>query len=268
MTSLSLRSSHSRRIALFVNHRPGLLIARYLLSLNTSDEIVALCISGQNKDIDQAILNECNLNADSVFVGKQDYSNSEVLHRFSKLNPDVIITVYWPWLLPEAVYSICDITINFHPSLLPANRGWYPHVHNLINGDSAGVTLHQLASEPDSGSVWAQKKVDILPTDTAFTLYERLQEEIVTLFVSKWPDIREGKLEPCPQAELAAVPSYNKKNALQGIDRIELDETTTARLLLNKLRARTFGQTGFAYFDDNQGRVYVRIDLSFNSLFG
>jgi methionyl-tRNA formyltransferase len=268
MTSFPLPTGHSRRIALFANHLPGLEVARYLRFLDTPDQIVALFLCDQNPDVDKLILDECRLESDRVFVGKQDFSNPQVLDKFSKLNPDVIICVYWPWLLPEAVYSSCDITINFHPALLPANRGWYPHVHNLINGDSAGVTLHQLAPEADSGSVWAQKEVDVLSTDTAFDLYQRLQSEIVSLFTSKWLDIREGWLVPIAQSELSAIPSYNKKNALQEIDVIDLDGPTTARRLLNKLRARTFGNKGFAYFDDEQGRIYVRIELSHDSCFG
>jgi len=261
-------TSYSRRIALFANHLPGLEVTRYLLSLNTSDQIVALCLCDHNPELDRLILDECGLEPDSIFVGKQDFSKPEVLDKFSRLDPDIIICVYWPWLLPESIYSSCDITINFHPALLPANRGWYPHVHNLINGDSAGVTLHQLAPGADTGSVWAQKEVDVFPTDTALNLYERLQKEIVSLFISTWLDIREGRLHPIPQDEISAIPSYNKKSILHEIDMIALDEPTTARQVLNKLRARTFGNRGFAYFDDGQGRVYVRIELSHDSYFG
>jgi methionyl-tRNA formyltransferase len=267
MTASALTTAHSRRIALFANHLPGLEVARYLMSLDTPDKIVALCLCDQNPQIDKLILDECRLEEDRVFVGRQDFSSVQVVESFAKLNPDVIICVYWPWLLPESIYSFCDITINFHPALLPANRGWYPHVHNLINGDSAGVTLHQLSPEADSGSVWAQKVVDVFPADTALNLYERLQNEIVALFVSNWPDIREGKIDPVSQADLSAVPSYNKKNVLQEIDIIHLDEPTTARKIIDKLRARTFGDRGYAYFIDEQGPVYVRIELSRNSSF-
>ena len=267
MISSALQSAHSRRIALFANHLPGLEVARYLMSLDTPDQIVALCLCDQYPEIDKLILDECPLGDDRVFVGRQDFSSAQVVDSFVKLNPDVIICVYWPWLLPESIYSFCDITINFHPALLPANRGWYPHVHNLINGDAAGVTLHQLATEADSGSVWAQKVVDVFPTDTAFNLYERLQNEIVALFISNWPDIREGKIDLVSQSDLSAAPSYNKKNALRGIDIIHLDEPTTARKIIDKLRARTFGDTGYAYFNDAQGPVYLRIELSRNSRF-
>jgi len=261
MNSSPILTSSSRRIALFASHLPGLDVARYLAS-SKCDQIVALCLCNQNPQIDKLILDECGLDANSVFIGKQDYSNPSVLERFYRLNPDVIICVYWPWLLPEIVYCPCDITINFHPAMLPANRGWYPHVHNLINGDSAGVTLHQLSVHPDSGPIWAQKEVDTLPTDTAFDLYMRLQKAIVELFLEKWPDIRDGKLRPFPQSESYTAPSYNRKNVLDEIDVIDLDAPTTPRKILNKLRARTFGNRGFAYFDDDQGRVYVRIELS------
>ncbi|MCP9808656.1 hypothetical protein KBY58_04330 [Cyanobium sp. HWJ4-Hawea] len=94
-------------------------VARYLSSSNSA-QIVALCLCDQNPQTDKQIEAECGLVASSVFYGKQDYSDPLVLDSFSRLNPDVIICVYWPWLLPENVYSSCDITINFHPALLPA----------------------------------------------------------------------------------------------------------------------------------------------------
>nr|WP_255003160.1 hypothetical protein [Cyanobium sp. HWJ4-Hawea] len=70
-----------------------------------------------------------------------------------------------------------------------------------------------------------------------------------------------------PQNILTAGSSYNRKSAIEAIDCISLDKPTTARNVLNILRARTFGNRGFAYFDDDQGRVYVRIELSRESSF-
>ena len=204
----------------------------------------------------------CKLDKKAIFKGKQDYSNPIVLKELKRHNADTVICVYWPWILPKDVYTDCDVTINFHPALLPANKGWYPHVHNLINGDQAGVTLHQLAEKADTGAIWAQRSVDILATDTAYELYMRLQDEIVNLFIKKWPDIREKKIIPLEQSGMASRSSYNRKDSLDQIDNIELDKVTTAKNFINLLRARSFNNRGFAYFDSAEGRIYVQIQLS------
>ena len=267
MNPPSLFAKGPKKIALFANHQAGLRVAQFLQSQSEPDQIVALSLCDLNPEVDNLILDVCRLEPECVFIGYQDFSQPDVFQRFSSLQPDVIICVYWPWLLPASIYSECDLTINFHPALLPANRGWYPHVHNIINGDLAGVTLHELAPEADSGAIWAQKIVDVLSTDTADTLYYRLQEEIVSLFERKWPLIRDGMVNPIPQCESSVTPTYNKKNILKQLDAIKLDEPTTARHVINVLRARTFGARGFAHYEDDQGLVYVRIELSRSSAF-
>ena len=60
-------------------------------------------------------------------------------------------------LLNKKLYSLSEKTINFHPSLLPSYRGWYPHVHNIIDKTQCGVTLHELNEGADTGKIWIQK---------------------------------------------------------------------------------------------------------------
>lgn len=45
------------------------------------------------------------------------------------------------------------------------------------------------------------------------------------------------------------------------MDRIELDRYYTGAEIINILRARTFGEKGFAYFDSSQGKVFISIKL-------
>ena len=72
-------------------------------------------------------------------------------------------------------------TINIHPSLLPRHggRGMYgTHVHAavLASGDhESGCTVHQVAGAYDSGTVIAQRRVPVLPGDTAESLQQRVQ---------------------------------------------------------------------------------------------
>ena len=78
-----------------------------------------------------------------------------------------MISVFWPWLFSSRIYQAVRLTVNFYPSLLPINRGWFPHVHSLVDGSASGVTPHQIEAGADTGVIWVQKIVLHRPTDTA-----------------------------------------------------------------------------------------------------
>ena len=42
--------------------------------------------------------------------------------------------------------------INVHPALLPVNRGWYTHVHSILDGTPTGVTLHAVSAATGDGT--------------------------------------------------------------------------------------------------------------------
>ena len=56
-------------------------------------------------------------------------------------------------------------SLNFHPSPLPKDRGWYPHVHQIRNNNDSGVTLHVIDEKLDSGEIWKQKNKAQLSTN-------------------------------------------------------------------------------------------------------
>lgn len=70
--------------------------------------------------------------------------------------------------------------INLHPALLPKFGGegmWGHHVHEavLAAGEAeSGCTIHLVDSGCDTGEILLQKKVPVLPGDTAESLYGRI----------------------------------------------------------------------------------------------
>ena len=70
--------------------------------------------------------------------------------------------------------------LNIHPALLPAygGKGMYGHhVHEavLAAGETeTGCTVHHVSDEYDAGSIIAQSRVPVLPTDTPDTLAARV----------------------------------------------------------------------------------------------
>lgn len=73
--------------------------------------------------------------------------------------------------------------INLHPALLPKFGGkgmWGHHVHEavLASGDAeSGCTVHLVDSGCDTGAILLQRRVPVIPGDTADTLAERIHAE-------------------------------------------------------------------------------------------
>jgi methionyl-tRNA formyltransferase len=79
-------------------------------------------------------------------------------------------------MLPEVVWQMPEYgTLNLHASLLPQYRGAAPINHAIINGETeTGLTTFFIEKEIDTGKIILVRKLDILPTDDAGTLHDRL----------------------------------------------------------------------------------------------
>lgn len=248
------------RIALFANHDPGLEIARYLSEHSDHNIVAALYLPGENPEHDRKIESALADKKCPVFRGPDIIKQADHTAWFKTQAFDFIICVYWPWLLRKEIFASVKSTLNFHPALLPINRGWFPHVHSLVDGSKTGVTLHRIEEGADTGAVWVQREVPIIATDTAKEIYERLQIEIVKLFKLHWDEIRRHKIEATAQDK--SVANYHAKKEIDSLDHIDLDQATTARELINRLRARSFGSRGFAYYEEHGEKIFLKISLS------
>ena len=68
--------------------------------------------------------------------------------------------------------------LNVHPSLLPAHKGLHPQQQALHAGDrESGCTVHWVIPELDDGPAILQRRVPVLPGDTADSLAARILVE-------------------------------------------------------------------------------------------
>ena len=248
---------HDCNIALMLSHDTGLAIAEFFS--NRKFENIAAVYFEEEGEYSEKVCGLLGVDAERVFYGKEISSSSAHIDWIKEQNVDFVITVYWPWLLGSEYLAAIKDSVNFHPALLPVNRGWYPHVHSLIDESPAGVTLHRISEGADEGDVWIQKEIYIALNETAKDIYLRLQSEIVNLFVETWEKISLGQISPVKQDESSAI--YHSKNELNSLDKIEFDGLS-ARQLFNLLRARSFGQKGFAYFEIDGKKNYLNLRIS------
>lgn len=100
----------------------------------------------------------------------------QVIDVIEPIKPDLLITASFGVKIPlrtieKATYG----GINIHPSLLPRWRGADPVPWAILSGDhQIGVSVVTLSKEFDKGTILAQKKVPILPTDTSDPLRTKL----------------------------------------------------------------------------------------------
>ena len=143
-----------RQISLVVSNNPN----AYALKRAEANHIETYII--QNKNFTQ-----------------RDLELSDVL---SKYSIDLIVLAgYLKMIGPNLLekYTI----INTHPSLLPkyGGKGMHGmHVHEaVINAQEkySGATIHFVNQEYDTGNIISQTKVEVLPSDTAETLSQKVQ---------------------------------------------------------------------------------------------
>ncbi len=82
--------------------------------------------------------------------------------------------------------------INIHPSYLPYNRGASPNLWSWYDDTPKGVSIIQIDRSIDGGPLLGRRLVEMCPTDTLATSYERLRKAAGALFFNMWPRIREG----------------------------------------------------------------------------
>ncbi len=150
--------------------------------------------------------------------------------------------------------------INVHPGFNPYNRGWYPQVFSILNKFPAGATIHEIDEYLDHGNIIVQKEVKIFAWDTSFTLYARvLQTEIELLSdnLQKILDISYTTIKPIREGNL------NLKKDFKNLQTFELDQLTTGRELIDKMRALTHDNYRNLYFRDSETgkKVYIKITL-------
>lgn len=104
----------------------------------------------------------------------------ELSHILSKYSIDLIVLAgYLKMIGPNLLekYTI----INTHPSLLPkyGGKGMHGmHVHEAVieaHEKYSGATIHFVNQEYDKGNIISQTQVEILPSDTAETLSQKVQ---------------------------------------------------------------------------------------------
>ena len=126
---------------------------------------------------------------EGIFLSPKDFEKrsdfeAAFLDKMKELNPDLIVLAGFLVNIPmEMVQKYPNKIINIHPSLIPSfcGVGYYGlkvHEGALSRGVKlTGATVHFVDEGTDTGMIIMQKAVEVLPTDDAKTLQQRVMEQ-------------------------------------------------------------------------------------------
>lgn len=240
------------------NGRVGRDILRWLVQ--RGDPPIGVVVHPGARDSEwEDILAAANLRSEDLLDGSALRTGGGVAW-VRERQPEWLISVSFGYVLSPEVLDIARHgAVNLHPALLPHNRGAYPNVWSIVDGTPAGVTLHFMDSDIDTGDIIAQREVAVLPTDTGEILYRRLEDASIELFREAWPSLEANQVRRMPQPRNG---SAHRVSDVDRIDRIDPDQAMRAGTLVDILRARTFPPYKGAYLDLPDRRVYMTLHLT------
>jgi methionyl-tRNA formyltransferase len=172
------------------------------LLLDAADtDVVAVVVSAPGRASHASALRDLAGTGVPVLVGDELRSDGG-LARLSSLEPDVLLSVHFPYLVPQAVLDLPTIgAYNLHPAMLPHGRGWHTVSWALLEGAPTGCTLHRMTLELDRGPIVAQRRVDPVGLETAHELYGRVLAAEAALLAEMWPQVRSWPEYERPQPD-------------------------------------------------------------------
>jgi len=180
--------------------------------------------------------------------------HSDIVSRY-----DLVFSLHCKQFFPIELVSKVKC-INVHPGYNPHNRGWFPQVFSILNKLPAGVTIHEIDEHLDHGAIIARKEVKINSWDTSVDIYNNVQQVEVDLLKEYLPAILKGTYQTnVPEME----GNVNLKKDFNELCILDLEETVTMGVAIDKLRALTHGNYANGFFIDPETgvKVYVKISL-------
>lgn len=111
---------------------------------------------------------------------------AEIVERY-----DLVLSFHCKQRFPAALIDGVRC-VNVHPGFNPYNRGWFPQVFSIIDGQKVGVTIHEIDDQLDHGPIIAQRECAIESWDSSGSVYARLMDIERELVLEHFDAIRDG----------------------------------------------------------------------------
>ncbi|HPX76728.1 MAG TPA: methionyl-tRNA formyltransferase [Bacteroidales bacterium] len=220
---------------------PGFAVEPLKQLLEDNQKILAIITApdkpaGRGKKISESEVKTFAKDLNIKILQPTNLKYPDFISELKSLNADLFVVVAFR-MLPKEVWQIPKYgTINLHASLLPDYRGAAPINHAILNGDTeTGLTTFFINEEIDTGNIIFQTKCEILESDNAGTLHDKLMNLGGELLVKTVNSIANGTAKSTEQNSLKTdklrpAPKLTKEFC-------KLDFNNSAEKLHNKVRA-------------------------------
>ncbi|MCK4270316.1 MAG: hypothetical protein KAW93_07535 [Methanogenium sp.] len=234
-------------------------ILSYLISEGIVPKI--LIVPDNNASHADKLIKICSKYSDVKILKGKIFKTPNGIKIINAANLDYIISIHFSEIYPNKVLSIPKYGIlNLHPAYLPYNRGWHTPTWAIIDETPYGATLHFMNDTVDTGDIIHQKKIDVLPNDTANSLYKRVLQLEYDTFVEAWPWIIKNNYKVKKQK--IKYGTSHKKIDIEDIREINLDENIKIKDLINKIRGLTTNKKEEnVYFYKDGKKYYLQINI-------
>lgn len=144
----------------------------------------------------------------NIPVVKSNHVNDAVVVEAIKAhNIDWLFIIGWSQIASKEVIETPNLgAIGAHPTLLPVGRGRAAIPWAIIKGlDQTGVSFFKMDEGVDTGLILGQEVVPIQPTETALTLYGKVNTAHETLIKKLFVDLQNNAAEGKVQDESKAT---------------------------------------------------------------
>ncbi len=198
------------RLGFLASHRGSNMEAIIAACHNGRIDADPVLVISNNRDA-VALQRAASAGVAAMHLGAGDYPDAQALDRAIaaalKLHAVelVILAGYMKRLGPLTLAAFPNRVINIHPGLLPryGGQGMYGsrvHAAVVAAGErETGITVHLVDGEYDHGATLAERRVSVLPEETAEDLAARMLPMEHELYVNTIGDIVAGRLA-LPQA--------------------------------------------------------------------
>lgn len=131
----------------------------------------------------------------------KDINSKENILWIQSLEPDIIFCFGWSSLIKKELLELAPMgIIGYHPALLPKNRGRHPLIWTLVLGlKKSASTFFFMEEGADDGAILSQVEFDILYTDEAYTLYEKVINIAIRQIETFVPQLEKKKYKTTKQ---------------------------------------------------------------------
>jgi methionyl-tRNA formyltransferase len=180
----------------------------------------------------------------------------QAIEEIRALRPDVIVVMAYGQILPRDVLEIPKTAcLNLHASLLPRWRGAAPIQAAIAAGDrETGITVMYMDEGLDTGDIFLQRNIDILPVDTGGSLHDRLATVAPEALLESLELLGNGKAPRTPQDNTFATyaPKLKREDG-------KIDWSDPAEAIERKIRAFNPWPGAFMEFDGRNLKIFSAV---------